>query len=455
MSKKLLENAADAAVVDTLMSLLDGRVEAFEIYLSREKGMSLEAKEGSIDAMKVRSSAGVGLRVLYGMRQGFGFSSVLSSGALTDLVGNAVTGASRSAEDKFLGFAAPTASSSATDELGIFDEAFAGVDEKEKIDTAIEIEKSALAYDKRVKRVRKASYSESVVSSRIVNSNGVDLTEAATYYSASVTAVAEEGADSQMGWEMALGHTRMAIDPEFVGSSAGRNAVRMLNARKLATMKSPALIENTVACELLESLAGSFLGDNVEKGKSMLIGKAGNQVASRALNIIDDGLMYAGWSTSVFDGEGMARQRTELLTNGVCNGFLYDGYWARRAGRASTGSAARSGYKGSPGVGISNLYIDKGDKDPSTLMRLMKNGVFITELLGVHTINTVSGDFSLGAAGFMVENGAIAYPIRGLAISGNLLDLFSKVDSCGSDLRFIGSIGAPCLLISEIEASGT
>lgn len=455
MSNGPLDSARDGAVVDTLRSLLDGRVAAYEIYLTREKGMSVEAKEGSIDSMKVRSSAGVGLRLLSGMRQGFGFSSVLSSDALSDLVDKAVTGASRSAQDRFLGFADPVAPCASGEDLGIFDAAFAAVNEKEKIDTAVKIEKSALSYDKRVKRVRKASYSESIVASRIVNSNGVDLTEAATYYSASVTAVAEEGEDSQMGWEMALGHTRMAIDPEFVGTSAGRNAVRMLNARKLATMKCPAVIENTVACELLESLAGSFLGDNVEKGKSMLIGKAGRKVASLGLNVIDDGLMPGGWATSLFDGEGMARQRTELLSSGVCQGFLYDGYWARRAGVASTGSAARSGYKGSPGVGISNLYIEKGDKDPSTLMKLMKTGVFITELLGVHTINTVSGDFSLGAAGFMVENGAIAYPVRGMAISGNLLDLFSRVDSCGSDLRFIGSIGAPSLLITEIEASGT
>lgn len=455
MSNGLLEGAGDGAVVDTLRSLLDGRVEAYEIYLSRDKGMSVEAREGSVDSMKVRSSAGVGLRLLTGMRQGFGFSSVLSSDALTDLVDNAVTGASRSAEDRFLGFAPRVPPKAKAEDLGVFDAAFSVAGEKEKIAIAVEIEKSALAYDKRVKRVRKASYSESVSASRLVNSNGVDITEAATYYSASVTAVAEEGSDSQMGWEMALGHTRMAIDPEFVGTSAGRNAVRMLNARKLATVKCPAVIENTVACELLESLAGSFLGDNVEKGKSMLIGKAGQKVASIALSIVDDGLMPGGWATSVFDGEGMARQRTGLLSDGVCQGFLYDGYWARRAGAASTGSAARSGYKGSPGVGISNLYIDKGDKDPSTLMKLMKTGIFITELLGVHTINTVSGDFSLGAAGFMVENGAVAYPVRGMAISGNLLDLFSKVDSCGSDLRFIGSIGAPCLLITEIEASGT
>ena len=277
----------------------------------------------------------------------------------------------------------------------------------------------------------------------------------ATYFTGSVTAVAEENGESQMGWEMGMGHTIASIDPEWIGKGAARNAVRLLGAKEIKTVKCAAMIENTVVCELLESLASSFLGDNVGKGKSMLIGKQGVKIASSVLNIFDDGIMNGGWATSAYDAEGTPTGRTPLVVEGVCQGFLYDAYWAARAGRASTGNAARGGYKSTPGVGLNNIYIEKGVKSLEDLLRDLGEGLFITELLGVHTINTVSGDFSLGAAGFWVEGGGVAYPVRGMAIAGNLLGLFSNVGACASDLRFIGSIGAPSLLVNEIEASGT
>jgi PmbA protein len=140
---------------------------------------------------------------------------------------------------------------------------------------------------------------------------------------------------------------------------------------------------------------------------------------------------------------------------GVCEGYLYDSYWAKRDGVTSTGNGARSRYKSMPGVGVTNLYIEKGEKTLDELIGEVSDGLFITELMGVHTVNTVSGDFSVGASGLRIEGGKPCYPVRGMAISGNLMDLFSKVESCGSDLRFIGSIGAPSILFSELEASGS
>lgn len=447
--------AGSGPAVDTLKRLLKGKADSFEIFFSHEEGFGVEARGGEIDSLKVRSNTGAGLRTISNKKLGFGFSSVLTEEALEGLVGSALSGSLEASPDEYLVFPPESALAAGEEGLGIFDGSFKEVAEEEKIKTALMIEKSAMGFDARVKRVRKASYSETLHTSRIVNSNGVDITHRATFYSASVTAVAEENGESQMGWEIGMGHNRASIDPEEIGRGAGKNACRSLGARSIKTVRCPAVIENTVACELLEALAGSFLGDNVQKGKSMLIGKAGKDVASSLLNIWDDGVLRGGWATSSFDGEGAPREKTPLLRKGVLTGYLYDTYWGARAGKRSTGNASRSNFKGLPGIGISNLYIEKGEKPLEGLLREIESGLFITELLGVHTINTVNGDFSLGAAGFMVEGGKAAYPVRGMAVSGNLLELFIKVGGLGADIRFIGSIGAPSLLITELEASGT
>lgn len=455
MRNAILKEAGADRTIDALKMLLKNRADSYEIFFSHEKGFNVEVRDGAVDALKVRSNTGVGLRTLSGGRQGFGFSSVLAGEALEDLVNKTINGGGSTGEDKFLRFPGPAKGAPGEEGLDIFDPSFGSIPEEEKIGSAIRIEECARAYDRRIKRIRKASFSESLHTSRIANSNGVDMAHAATFYSGSVTAVAEDKGESQMGWEMATSHSKSRIDPAAIGIGAAKNAVRMLGGRKITTVRCRAVIENTVVCELLEALAGSFLGDNVQKGKSMLIGKIGAKVASDSLNIWDDGVLPGGWATSAFDGEGMAKGKTPLLIKGVCQGYLYDTYWAERAGAKPTGNAARSNYKSFPGIGTSNLYIEQGGKALDELLKEIGNGIFITEVLGVHTINTVSGDFSLGAAGFQVEGGRAQYPVRGMAVSGNLLDLFAKVGGCGSDMRFIGSIGAPSLLINEIEASGS
>lgn len=449
-----MRDNADDKVVDEIRRLVSDKVDGYEIFISRDSGFSVEVKEGAVDALKARSNAGVGLRTIRAGRPGFGFSSVTSSNAIASLVEKTIAAGLEAGEDRDVLFCSPVKADESAASLILYDSSVGYVSEDEKIASAITVEAACLDFDASVKRVRKASYGESISSTRVVNSNGVDVRHSATYFSASVTAVAQRDGDSQMGWDMATSHTRTELNFASVGALAAKRAVRMLGARKLATVKCPAVFENIVATELLEALAGSFLADNVEKGKSMLAGKLGKKTASSAITVVDDGLMPGGWSSSAYDGEGVPRRSTVLLDKGVCAAFLYDTYWAVRAGAASTGNGARSNFKGTPGVGLSNLYIEKGQSSFDALLVLMDTGVLITDVLGMHTVNTVSGDFSIGASGFWVEAGALAYPVRGLAISGNLLELFSRVREAGADQRFCASVGAPSLLVEELEVSG-
>ncbi|MBI5560124.1 MAG: TldD/PmbA family protein [Deltaproteobacteria bacterium] len=442
-------------VVEVITRLCKGRVDSYEVFLSSSQGIAVEAREKKVDALKVSRSEGAAVRTLCKGRPGFGFSNVFAEDALKDMVELTIAGSSGAAEDGYLSFPRPSGPPQIVlPLLDTVDPAFEGVSEVELAGRAISIEEAALSFDPRVKRVRKAAYGETKASARTVNSNGVDVSYDATFFSGSVVAVAEEGGDSQMGWDTGMGHKRADVDCTAIAKGAGERAVSLLGARTLKTLKCPAVFENTVVIEFIDVLSSSFLADMVLKGKSMLAGKRGKKVVSRVLNLTDDGLMRGGWASSLYDCEGVLKKKTPLIREGLCMGFLYDTYWAKREGVLSTGNAARPGWKGVPSVGTSNLSMEEGEKSLAELFSDMGSGLFIREAMGVHTVDPVSGEFSLGASGLWIEGGKPAYPVRGIAIAGTLLDLFSKVEAVGNDMRFLGSTGAPSLLFGEINASG-
>lgn len=438
--------------IEYCAKMLRRKTDAWEIFYSHQNGLSIEAKDGKVDAFKVSSSEGVGLRVLKDKKIGFSFTSALSKDSLNELVENAVAGSLGVESDEFL--SVPPPQKKPAGELMLFDTALDKVPEEDKIKKAISLEQAARGFDPRVTKVRKASYGESCVQSRLVNSTGIDVKKITTFITSSITAVAEDRGDSQMGWDMDMSHFASDVDVAKVGRGAAKRAVDMLGARAIETVKCPVIIENVIVGEFLEILAPSFYADNLNKGKSMLKGKKGKKIFNEKITLWDDGLLPNGWSTSEYDGEGVPRQKTCLIDKGICKNYLYDSYWAKREGKASTGNASRSNFKSISTIGISNLYMEKGETDFEGLLRQMGNGLLITNILGAHTANPITGDFSFGASGLWVEDNKIAYPVRGAAISGNMLELFSKVDVVGSDLRFLGSVGASSVLISEMEISG-
>lgn len=439
-------------IIDSLVKMLKHRVDDWEIFYSSQNGLSIEVKDGRVDAFKVSSNEGVGLRVIKDKRIGFSFTSFLSKDPLNELVENAITGSKGVTADEFL--CLPLPQKTAAEKPLLFDSTLARISEEDKIQKAINLEQAAKDFDRRVTKIRKAGYSESFFHARFLNSAGIDEDNSATFISSSVTVVAEEKGEAQMGWEMDMSHFVKDVDMEKIGRDAAKRAVDMLGARTIKTVKCPVLIENIIVSEFLELIAPSFYADNVSKGKSMLKDKKDTKVFNEKVTIWDDGLLPNGWGTSQYDGEGVPRQKTCLVDKGICAGFLYDTYWAKRAGAASTGNAARHNFKSFSNIGISNLYLEKGDTDFNGLLKSMENGFLLTNILGAHTANPITGDFSFGASGFLIEGGKISYPVRGAAISGNMLHIFSNVEAAGSDMRFLGSIGAPSLVISEMEISG-
>jgi len=423
----------------------------YEIMTGHSRTLSIEARDGKIDTFKSAEPVGVGIRVLKGEGMGFSYSSSFVDPDLEKMIDAATVGAEMQTPDRFniLPQASPW-----QEMPELLDQNLAAVSVAEKVELALELERLTLAADPRIRRVRKASYGESVYSVHIRNSQAVYGGYSGSSVSASVAAIAELDNDAQMGWDFGFGAGFDSLDIGVIAREAASRAVSQLGARKISGMNCPVVFEGRVAAEFLELLAPSFSAENLFKGKSLLQGKTGESVFARQLNIRDDGRLPNGMATAPFDGEGVPCQNTLLVERGVVNGFLFDTAYAARMAATSTGNSSRSGVKGLPHLGISNFFIENGTACRSSLLAGISRGMLLTSVIGMHTANPVSGDFSVGATGFLIEDGRITIPVKGVAISGNVIDLFKNVASVGDDLRFFSPVGSPSLKISSLDISG-
>ncbi len=424
----------------------------WELFASEVRSLCVQSKGAAVEALERADSRAVAVRVLIEGRLGFAYSTDTSEGALARLAAQAVAAAREASPDEHNGFAPRPEGLPETP--GLFDPELAALPQEAKVERALALERAALAGDPRLKKVRRAAFREAEAQVAIRNSRGVDVSRRSSLVSASVAVMAQDEGGSDMGWDWDFSRSFAGLDVELVGRRAARRALSRLGGRAVATCACPALLDNHVAASLLEVVAASLLAENVQKGKSLFAGRVGRQVASPLLNLLDDGLLPGGMETSPFDDEGVPRQRTLLLERGTLLGFLYDQYSANRQGRSSTGNASRTGSLAPPTPQVSNLYLEPGPHPCEELLARMGRGIVITEVLGMHTANPVSGDFSVGAAGQWVEGGTVQHPVKGIAISGNVLELLSRVVEVGSDLRFWGHVGAPSLLIERLDVGG-
>ncbi|MDP3050193.1 MAG: metallopeptidase TldD-related protein, partial [Eubacteriales bacterium] len=189
-------------------------------------------------------------------------------------------------------------------------------------------------------------------------------------------------------------------------------------------------------------------------GRSLFAGRMGERVASDLVTIVDDGTLPGGINSGPCDGEGVPTSRTVVIEHGVLTSFLHNTYTAAKDGLVSTGNGVRGSFKGSPEVGTTNFYLSPGKTEREQLLEELDSGLLVTEVMGMHTANPISGDFSVGASGLWVENGRVSHPVRGMAIAGNITDLLMKIDAVGSDLQFFGGKGAPTVRVRQMMVTG-
>ncbi|MGH9454623.1 MAG: TldD/PmbA family protein, partial [Terriglobia bacterium] len=240
--------------------------------------------------------------------------------------------------------------------------------------------------------------------------------------------------------------------PESVGKKAAARTLRKLGGRKVATSRVPVIFDSETARSLVGHIFEAVRGDAIYRNASFLAGKLNEAVAGDNITVMDDGLRPSGFGSRPFDDEGVPPAITPVIEKGVLRNYLLNTYTARKLKLRTTGNASR-GVSGPPGVGPKNFYLQPGTKSPDEIIRSVKNGFYVTELIGFG-VNIVTGDYSRGAAGMWIENGELAYPVEEVTIAGSLPEMLRNVGAVGSDLEFRSPIASPTLLVEGLTVGG-
>ena len=271
-------------------------------------------------------------------------------------------------------------------------------------------------------------------------------------FSASASVLAGAGGDMQRDYAWAEARHFADLEAaDAIGTRAGERAVRRLNPIKLETGGMPIVFDPRVGSSLIGHLVGAITGSAITRGTSFLKDALGTQIFDSGITIIDDPLRRRGLRSRCFDGEGLPVHVTRLIDKCMLGGWLLDAASARQLGLQPTGHAVR-GTSGPPGAGATNLHLEAGSVSPTALMADIRRGFYVTELIGMG-VNGLTGDYSRGAAGFLIEDGEITVPAAEVTIAGNLIDMF-KALVAADDLEFRHASNVPTLRIDGMTVAG-
>lgn len=426
-------------------------MDQYELYFADVESTTIEVYDQQVECFTPSHSQGLSLRIVDDKRFGFSYTTDFTRAGVDRVISNALMSARNTSADEWNAFPKP---SMPLPKLNLWDQHVVSIPKEEKIDKVKQLEKEARTYDSRITKVRKAIYQERNATESLLNSNGLNRSHRRTLFTCSIEVVAEGRGDSQTGWDLDFSCFYRDLDVANIGRLAAIRAIGLLGAKPTSSFKGAVVLDNRVASQFLGVLAPSFLAESVQKNKSILKGKMETKIVSDKIHVIDDGLYPGGVATTPFDGEGVARQCTALVENGILTNFLYDTYSAKKANTHSTGNSSRGSIKSPPRVGYSNLYIKSGKENPDAILSYVDKGLFVNDVMGIHTANPVSGDFSVGVHGCLINHGKKTTPVKGVAIAGNVLTVFDRAVAVGNDLRFYGHTGSPSILIEDMDISG-
>lgn len=424
------------------------------VNVSVEEGCRAEARGGKLAAFERWKDGWVSLELSDGAgRVGFA-SATLGAGKFDAgaLVAAALASATVADADPARELNAKPARAPGPD-AGLCDEGWDFGDRDAPLSFAARLEAAALSADERLTSARKPAFEAEGATRLVMLCGQIAATWRETSFSLQLEVAAQSGESRESGW--ASGEARMLgdLNPEAVGREAGYRAASLLGARRAYTGAFPALIDARVATELLDVLAPSFLADSQRKKTALFAFERGLPIFSPKLTLIDDGALLGGLASQPVDDEGEPSRRNALVEGGALTALLFDRAEAARSGGAPTGNGA-GGPEGPAGCDATNFFIVPGTADRQTLQRRLERGLYVTEVMGMHTADPITGDFSVGCAGFWIEGGEIAWPVTRSAISGNILKLFAGLEDVGSDFRFFGSFGSPTLRLASIDVAG-
>lgn len=448
MNQSLLETAQQVVRLG-----LDKGAHEVECTISEGSEFSASVRMHEVETVKEAGSRGAGVRVLVGNRVGSSYTSDLSNDGLQRMIASAVELASLTTEDPFAGLPDPSELGSLSADLQLYSDDVEGVAPADRIQCALDAEAAAFAVDPRIVNSDGATFGAHRGARYFANSRGFAGSYRASSCSLSAVPVAKDGDSMERDYWYSVARSFARLEkPADIGRIAAERAIRRLNARKVPTQKAPVVYDPRASRSLLGDLFDAVAGDSIYRHASFLYGKLGETIASANITLIDDATLPGLFGSQPFDDEGVPSRRTVVVENGVLQSYLLNTYTARKLGMKTTGNASR-GLSGNASVGHGNFYLAAGVQSPESIIASVKNGLYVTELIG-SGVNVVTGDYSLGAAGLWIENGELAFPVSEITIAGNLSDMLKNIVAIGDDLVFRGSVAAPTLCIGEMTISG-
>lgn len=429
--------------IDDVTKEVSQIAEEYEIYMAIGKGIELESEKNKLNFAKEEISEGIGIRVIKNNRVGFAFTSDFSK--IKETTEQALANTSLNKEDKNIQFAMPEKE---VNVKGIYDENYENLDIETSIDFLNNIIEKA---EEKNCEVTSAGFSADEYEKVILNSNGVNLSMKKTLFAAGLSVNVIEGTDISTSYDSISSTKFSNLNGDKLSSDVCNLALNSLGGENVETNDYDVVLDYHAATGLLSTFISAFSSENVERGRSILKGKEGTEITTESLSLFDDGIYEGAIYARPFDGEGTASKKTPLIKEGVLNSFLYDIATGNKADTESTSNGSR-GYTSTPSVAPSNLIFDFNE---STNINEIQKGVVVTSVLGAHTANPITGDFSVEASNaFKIEKGQISKPIKKAMISGNIFELLKDCQKIESDAKQYGPFIIPKILVHGLRVIG-
>jgi PmbA protein len=421
-------------------------------YLVEDRQFSAVVRVGQVETVTHSRDQRLSVRVFAGRASAAASTSDLSRDSLERLIDDATSLARVTAPDPLAGLPDPGSLIAPVPDLDLADPGGHDLEPEQKIGIARRGEEAAFAVDPRITNSEGAEFLERQSAYTYATSHGFVGSYRGSTFGLTVAPVASADGEMQRDSWYSTTRKRARLEtPEEVGRVAARRALRRLGARQVKTVEVPVIFDPETAAGLVSIVAGAVSGPALYRGTSFLQNRLGKRIAASSVTIVDDGTIPAALGSKPFDGEGLPVRRTTLVGAGVLESYLLDTYSGRKLGLPSTHHASRTGS----GVGVTttNLMLLPGGASPADLIRSVKQGFYVTELIGFG-INMVTGDYSRGAVGLWIDNGELGYPVEEVTIAGNLLEMLDAVDGVGNDLVLRDATAAPTVKIARMVVAG-
>ncbi|HJS35596.1 MAG TPA: metalloprotease PmbA [Pseudoxanthomonas sp.] len=418
-----------------------------EVSCSEETGLNVSVRLGDVETVESTRDRGIGVTVYFGQRKGSASTADLREESLEATVAQACAIARYTEDDEAAGLA-DAALMARPQADGTFPDLDVwhpwALDMDRAVDLALACEAAGREADARIENSDGASIGSGESLSVYANSHGFIGRERDTQHTIGCALIAGQGDGMQRdGWySTALSHLELE-DPSAIGRKAAERTVARLQPRSLATGEYPVLFSAEVARSLIGHLLGAVSGGALYRRASFLLDHVGQRIFPDWFAIEELPLLPHGLRSAAFDAEGVATKRSHLIRDGVLERYVLGSYSARKLGLQTTGNAG----------GVHNLQVKANAGGFDDLLAGMRTGLLVTELMG-QGVNAVTGDYSRGAAGFWVENGALAYPVDGITIAGNLKAIFAGIEAVGRDVDRRSHVGVGSILVGRMTVAG-